>query len=181
MNMTLKQRYRTEIIPKLKTELGCSNVHQVPSLVKITVNVGASKAVKEPKMIEVMEETLRRITGQKPVRTKARLSIAGFKIRKGMVVGLVVTLRGKRMWDFLEKLVAVTFPRVRDFRGVPLSSVDASGNFSCGFREHMAFPEVRSDEIEAVHGLQVTVTTNAKKRERGLALFRALGVPFQHE
>lgn len=167
------------MVQALKNELKHANVHEVPVPQKVTMNVGVGRGLKEARFLEVVQETLRRITGQQPVTNKARISIAGFKIRKGQVVGVSVTLRGRRMWDFLDKLVHVSFPRVRDFRGIPLSTVDESGNLSVGFREHLAFPEIKSDEIELLHGLQVTITTSAKNREEGLALFRALGIPFQ--
>lgn len=176
---TLREQYKTSMMKGLQQELGLSNVHQIPRPKKITVNVGVGKGLKDARFLETVEETLRRITGQKPVVTKARISIAGFKIREGMVVGMKVTLRGQRMWDFLDKMVHVSFPRVRDFRGISDSTVDESGNLSVGFKEHIAFPEIKSDEIEMIHGLQVTVTTSAGTRERGLALFRALGIPFQ--
>ncbi|OGL72198.1 50S ribosomal protein L5 [Candidatus Uhrbacteria bacterium RIFCSPHIGHO2_02_FULL_54_11] len=176
---TLREQFSTTGIKGLQKELGLSNIHEVPTPLKVTVNVGMSKGLKDARYMETVEETLRRITGQKPVMTKARLSIANFKIREGMVIGMKVTLHGKRMWDFLDKVVRVSFPRVRDFRGIPVSTVDESGNLSVGFREHMAFPEIRSDEIELIHGLQVTITTSARTREKGLALFRSLGFPFQ--
>ena len=176
---TLREQFKETIVQGLQKELGCSNLHEVPKPLKVTVNVGLGKGLKDARYTEAVEETLRRITGQKPVTTTSRLSIAGFKIREGMVVGMKVTLRGKRMWDFLDKMVRVSFPRVRDFRGIPISTVDESGNLSVGFQEHMAFPEIRSDEIELVHGLQVTITTSARTKQKGLALFRALGFPFQ--
>ena len=161
---TLREQFSTTGIKELQKELGLSNIHEVPTPLKVTVNVGMSKGLKDARYMETVEETLRRITGQKPVMTKARLSIANFKIREGMVIGMKVTLHGKRMWDFLDKVVRVSFPRVRDFRGIPVSTVDESGNLSVGFREHMAFPEIRSDEIELIHGLQVTITTSASLR-----------------
>lgn len=176
--MTLQERYGKALVPALKKELGIANVHAVPKVTKMIVSVGLSQAIKDPKLMETIEQTVRRITGQRPVKTKARTSNANFKIRQGMVVGLMVTLRGKRMWDLLEKLIHATFPRIRDFRGISQKTVDQSGNLSVGFREHIAFPEIRSDEVERLHGLQVTVTTNAGTRERGLALFRCLGFPF---
>lgn len=179
--MTLKERYHKEIAPKLAVDLGLRNAMAVPRVRKITVNVGMGAATSDPKLPEVIERSLTRITGQKPVRTLARKSIASFKIREGAPVGMMVTLRGARMWDFLEKLIRSTLPRVRDFRGVPLSTVDASGNLSIGLREHVVFPEIRPDEVEKVHGLQVTAVTDAGDRTQGLALFRALGVPFQGE
>lgn len=176
----LKEQYNKTVVPALKEQFQVANVMSVPKIQKVTINVGLN-AKKDPKFIDVIVETLRRITGQQPVTTKARKSIAGFKIREGMVLGAMVTLRGTRMWDFLEKLVHVVFPRVRDFRGIPESAVDAHGNFNYGFREHTAFPEIRTDEIESIHGLQVTITTTAGSREEGLALFKALGFPFKKD
>lgn len=174
-----KENIVRTITPALKQQLGVANVHQVPRLKKVVVNVGLSMGSKEKAALENAVTTLTRITGQKPVTTKARKSISNFKIRQGMDIGAVVTLRGDRMYDFVEKLVRVTFPRVRDFRGVETSAVDAHGNFNYGFKEHVAFPEIRIDEIEKLHGLQVTIATTAGTRERGLALFTALGFPFK--
>lgn len=177
--MSLKEQYKTEIASKLQKELGLGNPMAVPTLEKVTVAVGISPSKqKDGKLMETAEEVLTRITGQKPVQTLARKSISNFKIREGQAVGIMVTLRGKQMWDFIDKLINVTFPRVRDFRGIQETVVDQSGNLTIGFTEHLAFPEVRPDEIERVHGLQVTVSTTAKSREQGLALFRLLGFPF---
>lgn len=176
--MTLRERYLKEIAPALQTEFDLSSTMAVPSLKKVTLSVGISAKQKDPKFIETAAAVLTRISGQKPVETKAKVSISNFKIRKGQVVGLKVTLRGQRMWDFVERLVTITFPRVRDFRGVSPKTVDSTGNFSYGFAEYLAFPEIRSDEVERLHGVEVTVTTTASTKERGLALFRALGVPF---
>lgn len=179
--MTLKERYTKEIIPKLKTELGISNATAVPAPTKVILSVGISPSKhKDGKLLETAEDVLMRISGQRSVKTKARISISNFKTRKGQVIGLMVTLRGKRMWDFIEKLVAITFPRIRDFRGIPRHIIDGSGNLSYGFVEHLAFPEIRPDEVERVHGLQVTITTSAKSTKAGTALFEALGFPFQN-
>ena len=175
----LKEQFTKTLVPGLKSELKLSNIHEVPTVTTVTVNVGLGKGLADAKYYDVVEQTLERITGQKPLKTLARKSIANFKVREGMVVGMKVTLHGKRMWDFLEKLVAVTFPRVRDFRGISESVVDQAGNMNLGFSEHIAFPEIRSDEIEMIHGLQVNVTTTARTREEGLALFRALGFTFK--
>jgi len=176
----LKEQYQTKVAATLKEEFQSKNLMAVPKIQKVTINSGLSTK-RDPKFIEVLVETLRRISGQQPVVTKARLSIAGFKIRAGMPVGAMVTLRGNRMWDFLDKLVHIVFPRIRDFRGIPESAVDESGNFNYGFKEHTAFPEIRADEIEQIHGLQVSIRTTAKTREEGLALFKALGFPFKKE
>lgn len=175
---TLKETYQATIRPALMKELGIKNAMAAPKVTKITVSVGLSQALKDPKVLETVERTLRRITGQAPVKTKAKKSIASFKIREGMVVGTMVTLRGDRMWDFLTRLTQFTFPRIRDFRGISSKMVDGRGNLSIGFRENLAFPEIRADEVERTHGLQVTVTTTAGTRARGLALFKALGFPF---
>lgn len=178
MLTSLKEKYQKEIAPALAKELKLSNIWAVPRPEKVVVNVGISASQKDPKLAEVVQDVLERITGQRPVATKARKSIAGFKTREGMVVGYMATLRGGRMFDFIDKLIRVTLPRVRDFRGIPETSVDKNGNLSIGFREHLAFPEIRSDEVEKIHGLEVTIATNLNDHEKGLALFRALGFPF---
>lgn len=176
--MSLKQTYTETIVPALTKDLNLQNANQVPKITKVTINSGLS-AKRDAKFIETITDTLTKISGQHPVVTKARLSIAGFKVREGMPVGAKVTLRGQRMWDFLDKLVNITFPRVRDFRGIAEGLVDESGNLNIGFKEHIAFPEVEADAIDALHGLQVTVTTTAEDREAGLKLFKALGFPFK--
>ena len=164
----------------LKKELEIANIHAVPKVTKVVVSVGLSQGIKDPKVMETVEQTLLRITGQKPVKTKAKKAISNFKVRQNQVVGMMVTLRGPRMWDFLTRLTQATFPRIRDFRGVSPRVIDAKGNASFGFREHIAFPEIRSDEVERIHGLQVTVATTAGDRARGQKLLTALGFPFQN-
>ncbi len=176
----LQEQMKTTIGPALCSQFGYTNAHETPSIMKVSINAGFGKG-KDAKFADVVVETIRRITGQQPVRTKAKQSIAGFKIREGMVVGVMVTLRGKRMWDFLTKLTNIAFARIRDFRGIPESAVDSQGNFNYGFTEHVAFPEIHPDEIETLHGLQVTITTTAKNHEEGLALLKALGFPFAKE
>ncbi len=175
----LKSQFTKQIAPALKDKLGVKNMHSVPKMEKVTLNVGLGQGIKDSGFHENVVSTLQRITGQKPVFTKARKSLASFKIREGMPIGLKVTLRGPRMYDFVEKLVSVAFPRVRDFRGIDRKSVDLAGNFNYGFKEHTAFPEISSDEVDRLHGLQVTITTSAKTREEGVALFEALGFPFK--
>ncbi|MBT3231070.1 50S ribosomal protein L5 [Candidatus Uhrbacteria bacterium] len=175
---SLKEQYKSAVVPALKEQLGRKHVLQVPRIKKVTLNTGLSTK-RDPKFMEVLLETLERISGQKPVQTKARLSEAGFKIREGMPIGAMVTLRGGRMWDFVEKLVNVSFPRIRDFRGIPESAVDTTGNFNYGFKEHTAFPEINANEVDQLHGLQVNITTTAETKEEGLALFKALGFPFK--
>ena len=175
----LRELYDKKIVPALMKELGVKNRMAVPRVKAVSVNVGMTVVqLKEPKFVEAVETTLTRITGQKPVKTLAKKSIASFKIRQGMVIGQKVTLRGARMWHFLEKLINVTLPRIRDFRGISDKLVDKQGNLSIGFKEYIAFPEIRSDEVERLHGLQVVVVTDAGDRKRGLALFRQMGFPF---
>jgi len=176
--VTLKETYKKDIVKKLQEELQIKNIHALPSIEKVTLNSGLS-AKRDAKFIDVILETFENITGQKPVKTLARKSEAGFKIRQGQVIGAMSTLRGERMWTFIDKLVNIVFPRVRDFRGIPESAVDRNGNFNYGFKEHLAFPEVSPDAVDVIHGLQVNIKTSATTREEGLALFRALGFPFK--
>lgn len=175
----MKTEYLKTIAPVLQKQLGITNLHALPRLSKAVVNVGISAQNRDQQMLDVIQSVLTRITGQKPVATLAKKSIANFKVRQGMVVGYMVTLRGARLDGFVDKLVRLTLPRIRDFRGIPESAVDKNGNLSIGFREYIAFPEIRSDEVDKLHGLEVTLVTNAKNRERGLALFRALGFPLR--
>lgn len=177
--MNLHERYLKHIAPQLAKEFGVKNILSVPTLLQVTLSVGLSAKQKDPKYLETAQTVLERISGQRPVQALAKKSISNFKIRQGQTVGLKVTLRGRRLWDFAERLVNITFPRVRDFRGLSPKSVDATGNLSYGFSEYLAFPEIRPDEVERIHGVQVTLTTNAQNRDRGLALFRALGFPFR--
>lgn len=177
----LHEQYQTAVRPKLKEQFGYANVHQIPRIEKVVVSVGIGSALREPAIIETVQETLKRITGQKPLMTKAKKSIASFKLREGAVIGAKVTLRGKRMYEFLDKLINVVFPRVRDFRGVPFSVMDKQGNASIGFAEHVVFPEIAPDEVENTHGVQVTITTTAKSDDEGKALLVGLGFPFTSE
>ncbi|PJE76625.1 50S ribosomal protein L5 [Candidatus Uhrbacteria bacterium CG10_big_fil_rev_8_21_14_0_10_48_16] len=179
--MAFQTFYKEEVVPKLKEEFGYKNIHAVPTVKTVTLNVGLGAGIKDAKYIETAEKTLTRISGQKPVSTKARKSIAGFKIRQGLVVGMKVTLRGKRMWDFLEKLIKVSLPRVRDFRGLPNTSFDGQGNYSIGLKEHIAFPEIRSEEIDIIHGIQITISTSAKTDPEAKALLTKLGLPLKKE
>ncbi len=175
----LSEQYKQDIVPVLQKEFGYTNSLAVPRLDKVKINVGISKALKDDKYLEVMVKTLERITGQKPVKTISRKAISGFGIRQGMVVGLAVTLRRQRMYDFLEKLIRVALPRVRDFQGVPEYSVDEKGNLTIGFTEHLVFPEINSDEVEKLHGLEVTIVTTADNKTEGKKLFQLLGIPFR--
>jgi len=178
MQGTLYEKYKSEVVPALKKEFGFKNVMQVPRITKVVVNSGVGRFVKEAGFIDNVEKTLSKITGQKPVRTKARDSISNFKIREGMEIGVVVTLRGPKMYQFLEKLVRVTFPRVRDFRGITDKAFDRQGNYTIGLKENIAFPEIKSGDIDKIHGLQVIVNTTAKNKQEGKALLTHLGFPF---
>jgi len=177
----LKEIYIREVIPQLKEQLGYKNNLAVPRIEKVTVNVGIGKVVHDPKFLDVVVNTLTRITGQKPVFTKAKKSISNFKVRKGMTVGVMVTLRGNRMYDLIEKLVKISWPRTRDFRGLPLKMISNQGNLNIGFKEHTVFPEIRTDEVEVIHGLEVNITTSAKTKKEGILLFKLLGFPLQEE
>lgn len=163
----------------LATAFGLKNKLATPCITKVTINVGLNARNNDAKLPDVIQSVLARITGQRPVARTAKKSISNFKVREGMVVGYMVTLRGKRMEDFITKFVNLVLPRVRDFRGVEPKSIDARGNLSLGFREYIAFPEIRSDEVEKLHGLEVNITTTAGTRERGLTLFKALGFPLR--
>lgn len=174
-----KEHYDQKVVPALLKALGLKNKLACPRVLKVSLNVGLGKVAKEAAAFEVAENTLKRITGQKPVTTKARKAISNFKIRAGMPIGLTVVLRGRRLEEFLWKLINVTLPRVRDFHGLPLKSVDRTGNMAIGFKEHLVFPEIKSDEVDRLHGLEVVMTTNARTREWGLSLFKLLGFPFQ--
>ncbi|MBT4722955.1 50S ribosomal protein L5 [Candidatus Falkowbacteria bacterium] len=178
MNNLYKQ-YNELVVPKLMEEFGCKNRFQVPQLKKIVINVGVGSRLKDKEYLKTVKNTLERITGQKPVETVARKSISNFKIRDGMVVGVKVTLRGTKMWDFIEKLVKVTLPRVRDFRGVSRDSFDNSGNYSLGFNEHVAFPEIQQDEVESVHGLEVNLTIDSNNKEESFRALELIGFPFK--
>lgn len=176
--MTFHERYTKTVVPALKERFKYDNVHAIPQVEKVVVHVGIGKDVKDAKALETATETLRRITGQQPVKTLAKKSIANFKIREGMVVGLKVTLRGQRMEDFLTKFLHVALPRVRDFRGLSPKVVDRLGNATIGLKEHLVFPEIRTDEVERMHGLEIIVHTTAQTKEEGLALLKGLGFPF---
>lgn len=178
MQANLYKQYKEKIVPKLKIDLGLTNVMQVPKITKVVLNVGVGKHVKEASYIENVENTLSKITGQKPVRTKAKKAISNFKSREGMEIGVAVTLRGPRMYQFLEKLLNVTFPRMRDFRGINPKAFDRQGNYSIGLKENSAFPEVKMTELDKVHGLQIVINTNAKNQKEGTALLAAMGFPF---
>jgi large subunit ribosomal protein L5 len=177
----LKRRYIDEIRPRLKDELGYSSIMQVPRIEKITLNMGVGEAKTEAKLLDAAAEQLTTIAGQRAQLRRARKSIAAFKLREGMPVGAKVTLRGERMYEFLDRLVAIALPRIRDFRGLSLGAFDGRGNYSLGIREQIIFPEIDYDSIDQVRGLDVTITTSAKTDDEALALLRALGLPFPAE
>lgn len=168
-----------EIEKKVMQELKLSNVMQAPKVLKVVVNVGAGEAVTNKGVIEKIQDQLSVITGQKPVVTKARSSVSAFKIRKGLAIGVKVTLRGKKMESFLEKVIKVVIPRLRDFKGISEKSIDQNGNLNVGFPEQTLFPEIEFDKIDKVRGLEVTVVTNARSHEKGKKLFELLGIPFR--
>ncbi len=175
---TLKQQYKTEIVPSLMEELGYKNINAVPKIEKVVINAGVGKHHKEKDYLDKTEAMLARITGQKPSRRLARKSIAGFKLRDGAVVGMQVTLRGPRMYDFLERLTRVVFPRMRDFRGISKKGFDGRGNYTYGLKEVGAFPEATPQDIDLGQGLQITVSTTAVDNKEGTKLLRAIGFPF---
>lgn len=176
--LSTKEKYTTVAIPALKKLVGTENLLAIPRLERIVVHSGLGRFTKESAAVKELEDAVIAIAGQKPVFTKAKKSIAGFKIREGQNIGVMVTLRGERMWTFFDRLIAVALPRVRDFQGIKLSSVDACGNLNIGIKEHTVFPEIIAEKASRSFGLQITVKTNAKTHEEGIALFRALGVPF---
>jgi large subunit ribosomal protein L5 len=175
----LKERFEEELRPRLKEELGFSSLMRVPRITKITLNMGVGDAKVESKALDGAIEELTTIAGQRAQVRMARKSIAGFKLREGMPIGARVTLRGDRMWEFLDRLVSIALPRIRDFRGLAPESFDGRGNYSIGIREQIIFPEINYDDIQAVRGLDVAITTTAQNDEEGLALLRGLGMPFR--
>ena len=179
--ISLKEKYQKVVIPAMREKFGYKNNLAIPRLEKVVVNVGTGQGLKDARFNEVVEDTFKRITGQRPIKLAAKKAISNFKIRQGLVVGMKTTLRGKRMNDFVEKLINITLPRVRDFQGLSPTAVDPSGNLNIGFREHIAFPEIKSDEVEKIHGLEVSIITTAKNQAEGLELLSLLGFPFRKE
>ena len=175
----LKQRYRDEIVGSLREEFGYANVMQVPAVTKVVVNMGVGDAARDSKLIEGAIRDLQSITGQRPAVTKARKSIAQFKLREGMPIGAHTTLRGDRMWEFLDRLLSVALPRIRDFRGLSPRQFDSNGNYTFGLNEQSMFHEIDQDSIDRVRGMDITVVTSAKTDDEGRALLRALGFPFK--
>ena len=176
----LKVRYREELVPRLKDELALANVMQVPRVVKVVVNMGVGEAIKDGKLLEAAVKDLAVITGQKPLVTSARKSIAGFKLREGQAIGAKVTLRGDMMWEFLDRLLTLALPRIRDFRGLA-DTFDGRGNYTFGLTEQLVFPEVDYDQVSKVRGMHITVVTTAEVDDEARALLKALGFPFKTE
>lgn len=176
-----KEHFTKNILPQLQKELGRKNMLAVPRITKVRLNVGIGKLSEGGKDFSHVVDNIAAISGQKPVVSKARIAISNFKLKKGQPVGVSVTLRGKRMYDFLAKLVNVTFPRVRDFRGISPKSFDGKGNYSVAIKEHTVFPEISGEDIAKIHGIQVTIVTTAKNNQEGLKLLKAMGFPFQQQ
>lgn len=177
----LKERYLKEIVPALMKELDLTNVMQAPRITKVVVNIGLGEALDNPKALEAAAGDLSKITGQKPVITKARKSIAAFKLREGRAIGTTVTLRGDKMWAFLDRLMNVVLPRVRDFRGVSAEAFDGRGNYTLGLREQIIFPEIEYDKVDKVRGMEITVVTTADSDDQAVKLLELLGMPFRKD
>jgi large subunit ribosomal protein L5 len=175
----MQQRYREDAVPQLVDEFRYGNRMQVPGIQKVVLNVGVGEALDNPKALDSVMEDIRIITGQQPVVTKARKSIANFKLREGRAIGVKVTLRGGRMWAFLDRFINIALPRVRDFRGVSPDTFDGRGNYTIGLREQLIFPEIHYDRIDKVRGMEITIVTTARTDEEGRRLLRLLGMPFQ--
>jgi large subunit ribosomal protein L5 len=178
--MKLKQKYASEVFPALQEEFGYTNVHRVPKVQKVVLNMGLGEAVQNAKVIDHALSDMTKIAGQKPVVTRAKKSIATFKLREGMPIGVMVTLRGDRMWEFLERLLYVALPSVRDFRGLSAKAFDGKGNYSMGVKEQIIFPEIDYDKVDKIRGLNISVSTTAESDEEGRALLRRLGFPFRN-
>jgi large subunit ribosomal protein L5 len=174
----LRVKYDTEVRDRLQAQLGLSNVMQVPRMVKVVLNMGVGRATQQPSLLEGAVADLARISGQKPIVTKASKSIAGFKLREGQSIGAKVTLRGDRMWEFVDRLIAMAIPRVRDFRGLPPNSFDGRGNYTFGVNEQLIFPEIDYDRVDVTRGMDITVVTSARTDDEGRALLDAFGFPF---
>ncbi len=177
----MKEKYRNEVSPALMKSLGLTNVMQVPRITKVVINIGMGEAMDNPKSLDAAVQDLGSITGQKPVVTKARKSIANFKLREGRAIGTAVTLRGEKMWAFLDRLMNIVLPRVRDFRGVSVESFDGRGNYTLGLREQIIFPEIEYDKVDKVRGMEVTIVTTASTDEQAAALLQLLGMPFRKD
>jgi len=181
MSHWLKDRYQNEIVPALMDNLHLENIMEVPRVQKIVVNIGVGEAIDNAKALDAAVEDMTKIVGQKPVITQARKSIANFKLREGRSIGVKVTLRGERMWSFLDRMMNVALPRERDFRGISPNSFDGRGNYTLGFREQLVFPEIEYDKIDKIRGLEVSIVSSARTDEEGRELLKLLGMPFRQE
>lgn len=179
MSARLEDKYKKEVAPALKNEFGFSNVHQIPRVEKIVINVGAGRATSEARLLEVATNTLRKITGQQPVQTKAKSSIASFKLREGQAIGLKVTLRSVRMYEFLDRLISIVLPRSRDFRGLSLRAFDPMGNYSIGLSDQSIFPELPYEDTAFTHGLQINIVTSTRDKAQSRRLLELLGMPLE--
>jgi large subunit ribosomal protein L5 len=179
MKSRMEERYLTEVAPQLRARLGYSNVMQLPELKKIVLSIGLGEAIQEAKALEAAEKDLATISGQHPVTTRAKKSISAFKLRAGVPIGMMVTLRGKRMYDFFDKLVNVVLPRFRDFRGISRDSFDGRGSYSLGIKEQIVFPEIDYDKVDKIRGLEVTIVTTAKNDDAARTLLELMGMPFR--
>jgi large subunit ribosomal protein L5 len=177
----LKERFQNELVPALTESLNLSNTMEVPQIKKVVVNIGMGEAMDNPKALDAAVGDLMQITGQKPVVTKARVSIAAFKLREGRAIGVKVTLRGEKMWSFLDRLLNIVLPRVRDFRGVSRDAFDGRGNYTLGLREQLIFPEIEYDKIDKIRGMEITIVTSAKNDEQAAQLLEMLGMPFRKD
>lgn len=176
-----KEKYTQQVVPQMKEKFGYKNNLAVPQIDKVVLNVGIPSSRNDQKFLDLVAGTLSRITGQKPIFARAKKSISSFKVRQGNIIGARVTLRRRRMYDFIDKLINLTMPNVRDFRGLSKKSIDKSGNLTIGFKEYLAFPEINPDEVENIHGLEVSIVTTAKNKEEGYSLLKLLGFPFREK
>ena len=179
MAVRLKEKYDNEVVPALSKQFGYKSSMQIPKIEKVVVNVGLGEAIQNPKLMDGAVKELSDITGQKPVVRKAKKSIAAFKLREGMAVGCMVTLRSERMWEFLDRLINIALPRIRDFKGVSAKAFDGRGNYTLGLKEQYIFPEIDYDKVEMVHGMDIAIVTSAKNDEEGKALLKFIGMPFR--
>jgi large subunit ribosomal protein L5 len=178
---SIREKYNKTVISQIKKELGLENDFEVPKIEKVVVNTGIGKFLKDSNQVKEIIDSVSQITGQKPVMTKAKKSISGFKTREGLEIGVSVSLRGKRMWDFIEVLIGASIPRIRDFQGIKETSVDQAGNLNVGIKEHLIFPEILPERVKNTFSLQVTIVTNARNREKGMKLFKLLGFPIENK
>lgn len=177
----MKERYQTELVPALKESLNLQNTMQVPQIKKVVINIGMGEALDNPKALDAAVSDIEQITGQKPVITKAKTSIANFKLREGRAIGVKVTLHAEKMWSFLDRLINIVLPRVRDFRGVSRDAFDGRGNYTLGLREQLIFPEIEYDKIDKIRGMEITIVTSAKNDEQAAQLLEMLGMPFRKD